>query len=114
MVLLFTPYYIIFIQISCGPQYRRLWLSPGLTKEQLDVDYLMKTTFTKYEGNLAGIYFLFDAKDQTLVKAHLLYMLGYHNIDAHVIELRWPDGKVRTYNITNAFLCRLKKKSRLV
>merc|ERR1712176_405013 len=84
-------------------------LSPGITKEQrLEMEGLMKTAFSKFEGDLSGEYFPLTGMDeavrQQLVDDHFLFMSGDPNLKVAGMERDWPEGRGIFHNKEKTFL----------
>merc|ERR1719369_2210077 len=96
-------------RIRVGRSIEGFGLSPGITKEQrLDVEKLMKSAFSKLEGDLAGKYFpllgMNEADRQQLVDDHFLFISGDKNLIAAGMERDWPEGRGIFHNAEKSFL----------
>ena len=96
-------------RIRVGRSIEGFGLSPGITKEQrLEMEGLMKTAFSKFEGDLSGEYFPLTGMDekvrQQLVDDHFLFMSGDKNLQAAGMERDWPEGRGIFHNKDKTFL----------
>merc|ERR1712176_693873 len=93
-------------------------LSPSITKEQrLEMEGLMKTAFSKFEGDLSGEYFPLTGMDeavrQQLVDDHFLFMSGDKNLQAAGMERDWPEGRGIFHNKEKSFLVWVNEEDQL-
>ena len=96
-------------RIRVGRSIEGFGLSPGITKEQrIEMEGLMKTAFSKFEGDLSGEYFPLTGMDeavrQQLVDDHFLFMSGDKNLQAAGMERDWPEGRGIFHNKDKTFL----------
>ena len=96
-------------RIRVGRSIEGFGLSPGITKEQrLEMEGLMKTAFSKFEGDLSGEYYPLTGMDeavrQQLVDDHFLFVSGDKNLQAAGMERDWPEGRGIFHNKDKTFL----------
>merc|ERR1712095_102600 len=105
-------------RIRVGRSIEGFGLSPGITKEQrLEMEGLMKTAFSKFEGDLSGEYFPLTGMDeavrQQLVDDHFLFMSGDKNLQAAGMERDWPEGRGIFHNKDKTFLVWVNEEDQL-
>jgi len=105
-------------RIRVGRSIEGFGLSPGITKEQrLGVENLMKTAFSKLEGELAGKYFpltgMEESDRQQLVDDHFLFVSGDKNLIAAGMERDWPEGRGIFHNEKKTFLTWVNEEDQL-
>merc|ERR1719422_852242 len=105
-------------RIRVGRSIAGFGLSPGITKEQrIEMEGLMKTAFSKFEGDLSGEYFPLTGMDeavrQQLVDDHFLFMSGDKNLQAAGMERDWPEGRGIFHNKDKAFLVWVNEEDQL-
>merc|ERR1712184_109974 len=105
-------------RIRVGRSIEGFGLSPGITKEQrLEMEGLMKTAFSKFEGDLAGTYYPLTGMDekvrQQLVDDHFLFVSGDKNLQASGMERDWPEGRGIFHNKDKTFLTWVNEEDQL-
>jgi len=105
-------------RIRVGRSIEGFGLSPGITKEQrIEMEGLMKTAFSKFEGDLSGEYFPLTGMDeavrQQLVDDHFLFMSGDKNLQAAGMERDWPEGRGIFHNKDKTFLVWVNEEDQL-
>ncbi len=105
-------------RIRVGRSIEGFGLSPGITKEQrLDVENLMKSTFQKLDGDLAGVYYpllgMEEEDRQKLVDDHFLFMSGDKNLITAGMERDWPEGRGIFHNDCKTFLVWVNEEDQL-
>merc|ERR1711875_106048 len=106
------------VRIRVGRSIDGFGLSPGITKEQrLGVENLMKTAFTKLEGDLSGNYYPLTGMEETvrqqLVDDHFLFMSGDPNLKVAGMERDWPEGRGIFHNAAKTFLVWVNEEDQL-
>merc|ERR1712087_1058482 len=96
-------------RIRVGRSIEGFGLSPGITKEQrLEMENLMKSAFSKLEGELAGTYYpllgMEEEVRQKLVDDHFLFVSGDKNLITAGMERDWPEGRGIFHNEAKTFL----------
>jgi len=105
-------------RIRVGRSIEGFGLSPGITKQQrLGVEKLMKSTFEKLEGELAGTYYpltgMEESVRQKLVDDHFLFVSGDKNLIAAGMERDWPEGRGIFHNEAKTFLTWVNEEDQL-
>jgi len=105
-------------RIRVGRNIDGFGLSPGITKDQrLGVENLMKSAFTKLEGDLAGTYYPLTGMDekvrQQLVDDHFLFVSGDKNLQVSGMERDWPEGRGIFHNKDKTFLTWVNEEDQL-
>lgn len=105
-------------RIRVGRSIQGFGLSPGITKQQrVDVEALMKNSFTKLTGDLAGTYYPLTGMDektrQQLVDDHFLFMSGDPNLKVAGMERDWPEGRGIFHNEAKTFLVWVNEEDQL-
>merc|ERR1712184_3254 len=105
-------------RIRVGRSIEGFGLSPGITKEQrLEMEGLMKTAFSKFEGDLSGEYYpltgMEEAVRQQLVDDHFLFVSGDKNLQAAGMERDWPEGRGIFHNKDKTFLVWVNEEDQL-
>jgi len=106
------------VRIRVGRSIDGFGLSPGITKEQrLEMEGLMKSAFTKLEGDLSGNYYPLTGMDeavrQQLVDDHFLFVSGDKNLQAAGMERDWPEGRGIFHNSEKTFLVWVNEEDQL-
>merc|ERR1712203_889855 len=105
-------------RIRVGRSIEGFGLSPGITKEQrLEMENLMKSAFSKLEGELAGTYYpllgMEEEVRQKLVDDHFLFVSGDKNLITAGMERDWPEGRGIFHNEANTFLVWVNEEDQL-
>jgi len=105
-------------RIRVGRSIEGFGLSPGITKNQrLEMEDLMKSTFSKLSGDLAGKYYpllgMAEADRQQLVDDHFLFISGDKNLIAAGMERDWPEGRGIFHNAAKTFLVWVNEEDQL-
>lgn len=105
-------------RIRVGRSIAGFGLSPGITKDQrLEVEKLMKSAFSKLEGELAGSYFPLSGMEETtrqkLVDDHFLFVSGDKNLITAGMERDWPEGRGIFHNKDKTFLTWVNEEDQL-
>merc|ERR1712088_487444 len=105
-------------RIRVGRSIEGFGLSPGITKEQrLEMENLMKSAFSKLEGELAGTYYpllgMEEEVRQKLVDDHFLFVSGDKNLITAGMERDWPEGRGIFHNEAKTFLTWVNEEDQL-
>merc|ERR1712088_1294648 len=105
-------------RIRVGRSIEGFGLSPGITKEQrLEMENLMKSAFSKLEGELAGTYYpllgMEEEVRQKLVDDHFLFVSGDKNLITAGMERDWPEGRGIFHNEEKTFLTWVNEEDQL-
>merc|ERR1711997_1196906 len=105
-------------RIRVGRSIEGFGLSPGITKEQrLEMENLMKSAFSKLEGELAGTYYpllgMEEEVRQKLVDDHFLFVSGDKNLITAGMERDWPEGRGIFHNEAKTFLVWVNEEDQL-
>merc|ERR1711997_814938 len=105
-------------RIRVGRSIEGFGLSPGITKEQrLEMENLMKSAFSKLEGELAGSYYpllgMEEEVRQKLVDDHFLFVSGDKNLITAGMERDWPEGRGIFHNEAKTFLVWVNEEDQL-
>merc|ERR1712087_565668 len=105
-------------RIRVGRSIEGFGLSPGITKEQrLEMENLMKSAFSKLEGELAGTYYpllgMEEEVRQKLVDDHFLFVSGDKNLITAGMERDWPEGRGIFHNAAKTFLVWVNEEDQL-
>merc|ERR1711885_48272 len=86
-------------------------------EQRVGVENLMKTAFSKFEGDLSGSYYpltgMEEAVRQQLVDDHFLFVSGDKNLQAAGMERDWPEGRGIFHNKDKTFLTWVNEEDQL-
>eukprot|EP01083_Nonionella_stella_P020214 56028_1 len=110
--------HIISTRIRVGRNIRGYGLSPGITqKQRAEVEEMMKTAFTKLEGELAGSYYPLTGMDETtrqgLVDDHFLFKKGDRFLESCGANRDWPESRGIFHNNEKKFLVWVNEEDQL-
>lgn len=105
-------------RIRVGRNVDGFGLSPGILREhRTEFETLMKSAFSKLEGDLAGTYYpltgMDEATRQQLVDDHFLFVTGDKNLQASGMERDWPEGRGIFHNKDKTFLVWVNEEDQL-
>ena len=108
----------MLFRVRLGRNISKFSLCPGITNEQRnEVEKLLKTAFTKLEGDLAGKYYTISDMDtelcQQMVENNFIFLYDDPHLSAAGMEGDWPNGRGVFHNEKKTLLAWINEEDHL-